>query len=334
MNRNVGRMLVVEFTFLILALAGFSAAWAAEERIEGFMFECRAPDGKKLKPEFGDVDGTLFIDLPNQRDDCIATVDRAIVECGMNTSFISNTRDREYAGCLPIFEQQAKLCAAHFRDERPKCNAGGSGAATPEAGGAAGGDRLAETGAPRDEALTRERRIQVQRGLAALGFEAGPADGMFGPRTRSAIREWQQDKGLEATGYLTADETEALAAAGAATPEAGEAAVAGDVPGPLCSDVAEGPCWNEVSNRPGCYIRLSSHSDPSWSGGCVDGKASGRGRVELPNGAVGEGQISAGKLEGRWVWRFADGQVGEGGVRRRKQAAWVLVFSASRWKHL
>ena len=226
MNRNVGRMLVVGFTFLILAPPGFSAAWAAEARIEGFMFECRAPDGKKLKPKFGDVDGTLFIDLPNQRGDCIATVDRAIVECGMNTSFISNTRDREYAGCLPIFEQQAKLCAAHFRDERPKCNAGGSGAATPEAG---------------------------------------------------------------------------------------EAAVAGDVPGPLCSDVAEGPCWNEVSNRPGCYIRLSSHSDPSWSGGCVDGKASGKGRVELPNGTVGEGQISAGKLEGRWVVRFADGQVGEGG---------------------
>ena len=236
MNRNVGRMLVVGFTFLILAPPGFSAAWAAEARIEGFMFECRAPDGKKLKPKFGDVDGTLFIDLPNQRGDCIATVDR-----GMNTSFISNTRDREYAGCLPIFEQQAKLCAAHFRDERPKCNAGGSGAATPEAG---------------------------------------------------------------------------------------EAAVAGDVPGPLCSDVAEGPCWNEVSNRPGCYIRLSSHSDPSWSGGCVDGKASGRGRVELPNGAVGEGQISAGKLEGRWVVRYADGDVAEGPyVAGKREGRWVWRFA-------
>ena len=41
-----------------------------------------------------------------------------------------------------------------------------------------------------------------------LGFEAGPADGMFGRRTRSAIWEWQQAKGLEATGYLTADEAE------------------------------------------------------------------------------------------------------------------------------
>ena len=63
MNRNVGRMLVVGFTFLILAPAGFSTAWAAEARIEGFMFECRAPDGKKLKPKFGDVDGTFFMGL-------------------------------------------------------------------------------------------------------------------------------------------------------------------------------------------------------------------------------------------------------------------------------
>ena len=169
----------------------------------------------------------FFIDLPNQRDDCIATVDRAIAECGMNTSFISNTRDREYAGCLPIFEQQAKLCAAHFRDERPKCNAGGTGAATPEAG---------------------------------------------------------------------------------------EAAVAGDVPGPLCSDVAAGACWYEASNQPGCYLLHHDPHDsvPSWSGECVGGKASGRGRVEFPGMHVGEGQMSAGKREGRWVERSADGQVEEG----------------------
>ena len=290
------------------------------------MFECRAPDGKKLKPKFGDVEGILYTDLPNRRDDCILTVDSFIAECGMNTGFMSNTEDREYAGCLPIFEQQAKLCAAHFRNERLKCNAGGTDAATPEAGEAAGGDRPAETGAPRDEALTREQRIRVQRGLAALGFEAGPADGMFGPRTRSAIREWQQDKGLEATGYLTADQTEALAAAGAATPEAGEAAVAGDVPGPLCSDVAEGTaCWNEVSNRPGCYIQLSYSSDLSWSGECVDGKASGRGRVEFPNGEVAEGQVSAGKWEGRWVVRYPDGDVAEGPyVAGKAEGRWVI----------
>ena len=66
--------------------------------------------------------------------------------------------------------------------------------------------------APQDEELTREERMQVQQGLAALGFDPGPADGMFGPRTRSAIREWQQAKGLETTGYLTRDEAEVFPA--------------------------------------------------------------------------------------------------------------------------
>ena len=66
----------------------------------------------------------------------------------------------------------------------------------------------------REEALTRAQRIQVQRGLASLGFEAGPADGVFGPRTRAAIRDWQDAKGLDATGYLGMTEAEALAAVG------------------------------------------------------------------------------------------------------------------------
>ena len=66
----------------------------------------------------------------------------------------------------------------------------------------------------REEALTRAQRIHVQRGLASLGFEAGPADGVFGPRTRAAIRDWQDAKGLDATGYLGMTEAEALAAVG------------------------------------------------------------------------------------------------------------------------
>lgn len=65
-----------------------------------------------------------------------------------------------------------------------------------------------------DETLTREEHVRVQRGLNELGLEAGPADDMFGPRTCSAIWEWQKAKGAEATGYLTHEQAGALAAAG------------------------------------------------------------------------------------------------------------------------
>ena len=52
--------------------------------------------------------------------------------------------------------------------------------------------------------LDRAARRQVQEGLQAAGFDPGGADGMFGPRTRSAIRSWQTSRGARATGYLNA----------------------------------------------------------------------------------------------------------------------------------
>jgi peptidoglycan hydrolase-like protein with peptidoglycan-binding domain len=50
--------------------------------------------------------------------------------------------------------------------------------------------------------LDRSTRRQVQQGLQAAGFDPGGADGLFGPRTRSAIRSWQSARGARSTGYL------------------------------------------------------------------------------------------------------------------------------------
>ena len=52
--------------------------------------------------------------------------------------------------------------------------------------------------------LDRTARQQIQRGLQAAGFDSGGADGVFGPRTRAAIRGWQTSRGSRATGYLDA----------------------------------------------------------------------------------------------------------------------------------
>ena len=62
--------------------------------------------------------------------------------------------------------------------------------------------------------LGRGARRMVQAGLASLGYEPGPADGLFGARTREAIRRYQREKGFEATGYLRAEESKALVAVG------------------------------------------------------------------------------------------------------------------------
>ena len=62
--------------------------------------------------------------------------------------------------------------------------------------------------------LARSERRVIQMGLAAAGFDPGPADGLFGRRTRAAIREWQASRGEEVTGYLDPDTAKALLAAG------------------------------------------------------------------------------------------------------------------------
>ena len=50
--------------------------------------------------------------------------------------------------------------------------------------------------------LDRASRRLIQQGLQASGFDPGGADGLFGPRTRAAIRSWQSSQGTRATGYL------------------------------------------------------------------------------------------------------------------------------------
>ena len=50
--------------------------------------------------------------------------------------------------------------------------------------------------------LDRASRREIQEGLQAGGYDPGGADGMFGPRTRAAIRSWQSSQGSRATDYL------------------------------------------------------------------------------------------------------------------------------------
>ena len=51
--------------------------------------------------------------------------------------------------------------------------------------------------------LSREQVMEMQRLLAARGFDAGDSDGLPGQKTRLAIRAWQKAAGLPVDGYAS-----------------------------------------------------------------------------------------------------------------------------------
>ncbi len=54
--------------------------------------------------------------------------------------------------------------------------------------------------------LSAAQRRGIQRGLTLIGFDTRGVDGVFGPRTRAAIADFQRANGLAATGYLNGNQ--------------------------------------------------------------------------------------------------------------------------------
>ncbi|MBE0412541.1 peptidoglycan-binding protein [Yoonia sp.] len=54
--------------------------------------------------------------------------------------------------------------------------------------------------------LSRNERRALQQNLTLLDYNTRGVDGIFGPGTRGAIRNWQQTNGFAQTGYLTAEQ--------------------------------------------------------------------------------------------------------------------------------
>ena len=158
-------------------------------------------------------------------------------------------------------------------------------------------------------------RRQLQSCLKTTGFDPGTPDGLFGPRTRAAVRAWQAAQGregIEAAGYFAERETDALLEACRTTG-----------PEPLCTGQTGSGCWMEVVDQPGCHVWNENpqlEETVTWSGRCVDGKVSGRGRAVwrfredgVSKSSWGEGSYLDGKSgDGHWVIQTSDGEVWEG----------------------
>lgn len=53
--------------------------------------------------------------------------------------------------------------------------------------------------------MTSEQVKEVQQALQDRGHDPGPIDGIVGPRTRSAIEQFQQAEGIQPSGQLDAE---------------------------------------------------------------------------------------------------------------------------------
>ncbi len=129
-------------------------------------------------------------------------------------------------------------------------------AATP---GATAGEPLTAT-APQGPAageatlaLDRPARRLIQQGLRNAGYDPGTPDGLFGPQTRAAIRDWQQSRGASPTGYLNSADAELLrtaAARPAAAPEAPPPLEVIPAVAPTASSAAPSPASTPTETDP------------------------------------------------------------------------------------
>ena len=199
--------------------------------------------------------------------------------------------------------------------------------------------------------LSRADRRLVQLGLAAQGFDPGPADGLIGRGTRGAIGRWQTSRGEASTGYLDAEAAKLLLASGR-TREAAEQArrqaeaeaerqrrhqdsQTGARREPKCAELSEdGECWKEIVNQSGCFIwdHLNLNVTVHWSGACNDGVADGEGTLTRETTEDWDwypiqetGRFVNGAQHGPWASRDAEGDVQEGPyVEGKRHGQWVF----------
>jgi peptidoglycan hydrolase-like protein with peptidoglycan-binding domain len=96
-----------------------------------------------------------------------------------------------------------------------------SGASSPSAARSpsASGDtqpRSASAGG-QSQAAGDEKIKQVQQKLKDQGHDAGPVDGVMGPKTQAALKEFQSAKGLKDSGQLDRETMAALGVSGSAS---------------------------------------------------------------------------------------------------------------------
>jgi peptidoglycan hydrolase-like protein with peptidoglycan-binding domain len=92
-----------------------------------------------------------------------------------------------------------------------------SGASSPSSSGDKQSQRSAGAGGSKAGGHDSETIKQVQTKLKEQGQDPGPADGVMGPKTQAALKEFQKGKGLKESGQLDQQTMSALGVSGSAS---------------------------------------------------------------------------------------------------------------------
>ena len=266
----------------------FQAAAVQEIVIQHYTHRgCVTGNGELLLPIYA-LQGDVARVREGNHWDCERVINSATLSCEQAVE-APYSMQNEHPECLAVFAAEVRQCLAHYNTERRKC-ASGSAASTGMVG------------------VDASERRRVQEALATAGFDPGPTDGVFGPKTRRAIQAWQHANGYAMTGKLTSRQVEVLLG-GTGTLE------------PI------GPNWTITENQPCQVYNFAPQpvETVTWSGGCMDGKASGEGRKVWRGSygeAVYEGTMREGKDHGIGTHIWPNGERYEGEWRDGKRTGY------------
>ena len=122
--------------------------------------------------------------------------------------------------------QGAQSPSSTTQEQKPGSSAMGSASGTTSGGAAsdasspsASGDKQpgSASAGGQSQAGGDEKIKQVQQKLKDQGHDAGPVDGVMGPKTQAALKEFQSAKGLKDSGQLDRETMAALGVSGSAS---------------------------------------------------------------------------------------------------------------------
>jgi peptidoglycan hydrolase-like protein with peptidoglycan-binding domain len=103
------------------------------------------------------------------------------------------------AAALPAAAQQSGM-AKHEAGQATQSNSASQSSSVPRSNETRQSNN--ESNNPSASGMSQDQIMQAQQALEQKGFKLGKADGILGPRTERAVRDFQQKQGLQQNGQL------------------------------------------------------------------------------------------------------------------------------------